>query len=214
VTSSLNSIGAGQSVTFSATVNGSTPTGTVQFMNGSVALGSPVTLVGGVATLTTTALTGTGSNLITAVYSGDTNNLTSTSSAFSEIVLVYSSISVTPSAASIAAGQSITFTATVTGSNPTGTIQFFVNSAALGGPITLINGVATLTTTGLNVVGSDSITASYSGDANNAANTSQTPLIETVVATQTQVPALPWFYQLLMALVLIGSGFWSKRKSR
>ena len=70
-------------------------------------------------------------------------------------------------------GQSVTFTAVVTGHNLTGAVQFTVDSAVVGSTAMLspdrIN--ATLTTSTLSI-GSHTITAAYSGDANNAASTS------------------------------------------
>ncbi|MBZ5662892.1 MAG: Ig-like domain repeat protein [Acidobacteriia bacterium] len=90
------------------------------------------------------------------------------------------------------AGQSVTFTATVSstaGGTPTGTVTFFKGSTALGtGAVTLNgSGVATLSTSVL-VVGSPSITASYSGDANYAASVSPA-VTETVNAAGFAPPA-------------------------
>ena len=85
VISSLDPSTVGQSVTFTATVTGATPTGTVQFKDGAGNLGSPVTLSAGVAALTTSALT-QGTHPITAVYSGDAGNTTSTSPAVQQVV--------------------------------------------------------------------------------------------------------------------------------
>ena len=83
--SSLNPSTFGQSVTFTATVSGSSPTGTVQFRDGATNLGSPVTASDGIATFTTSTLA-VGSHPITAVYSGDANNLTSTSNTVNQAV--------------------------------------------------------------------------------------------------------------------------------
>jgi hypothetical protein len=93
VTSSVNPSAVGQSVTFTATVTGTTPTGTVQFRDGAVNLGGPVALAAGVATLTTSSLSA-GTHVITAVYSGDADDATSTSPAVSQVV----SAGVTPGA--------------------------------------------------------------------------------------------------------------------
>ena len=85
IQSSGNPSAFGQPVTFTATVTGNSPTGTVQFFDGANALGS-VALVGGVSTLVTSALT-VGPHVITATYSGDANNATSTSSALTQSVI-------------------------------------------------------------------------------------------------------------------------------
>jgi hypothetical protein len=78
LTSSANPSTGGAPVTFTATVTGVNPTGTVRFMDGQAQLAS-VSLVGGVATVTTTELT-RGWHQISATYSGDGNNPPSTSS--------------------------------------------------------------------------------------------------------------------------------------
>jgi beta-lactam-binding protein with PASTA domain len=75
----------GQSVTFTATVTGSNPTGTVQYMDGSNSLAAPVGLSGGAATLTISILS-VGTHLITAIYSGDSSNAPSASPIVNEVV--------------------------------------------------------------------------------------------------------------------------------
>ncbi|HEX7925754.1 MAG TPA: Ig-like domain repeat protein, partial [Bradyrhizobium sp.] len=171
VTSSLNPSTPGQSVTFTATVTGASPTGTVQFKDGAANLGAAVTLAGGVAAFTTSSLAA-GSHSITAVYSGDGNNTASTSAALVQTVnQAASTTTVTSSLNPSAPGQSVTFTATVTGASPTGTVQFKDGAANLGAAVTLAGGVATLTTSSL-ATGSHSITVVYSGDGNNTASTS------------------------------------------
>lgn len=79
-------------------------------------------------------------------------------------------------------GQSVTFTATVTGASPTGTVNFEDGGTTISGcgAQTLSTGSANCMTSGL-VVGSHSITAVYSGDAANAGSASPT-LIQAVAA--------------------------------
>jgi uncharacterized repeat protein (TIGR01451 family) len=120
LTSSLNPAFVGQSVTFTATVSsaGGTPTGTVTFFDGAAQIGGPVTLNGsGVATFATIGLAAA-THPITATYNGATNFNGSTSSAVSQIVLPFLPalrLAVTPSRTSVsAAGQTITYTLTVT----------------------------------------------------------------------------------------------------
>jgi Bacterial Ig-like domain (group 3)/FG-GAP-like repeat len=74
VTSSVNPIVAGQSVTFAANVtsSGPTPTGNITFTAGSATLGT-VALSGGSASYTTTSLTTIGNQTVAASYSGDGN---------------------------------------------------------------------------------------------------------------------------------------------
>jgi len=78
------------------------------------------------------------------------------------------------SANSVAAGKPLTFKATLVGSGaaePTGTITFLNGTTVLGSVAVNGAGVATYTTNGL-PKGSNSITASYSGDSNYVAVTS------------------------------------------
>jgi len=78
VASSLNPSAYGQSVRFTATVTGNSPTGTVQFNIDGSAFGSPVTLAFGSASSASIATLAVGTHTVTAVYSGDTNNPGST----------------------------------------------------------------------------------------------------------------------------------------
>ncbi|MHB1956471.1 MAG: FG-GAP-like repeat-containing protein, partial [Sulfobacillus sp.] len=111
---------AGQTVTFTAQVSASSgttvPTGTVNFMNGSTQLGTGTLDSSGAATYTTSSLS-TGSYPITAVYSGDTNYSGSTSSAVTLVVnaqpvAAATTTTLATSAATVNAGQNVTFTAT------------------------------------------------------------------------------------------------------
>ncbi len=86
-------------------------------------------------------------------------------------------------------GQNVTFTATVTGNAPTGTVLFSVNSVTVPGCATVPlagagnSRTAQCATPNL-VLGSHSIGATYSGDANNAGS-SAAPVTHTVLAPGT-----------------------------
>jgi subtilase family serine protease len=91
-------------------------------------------------------------------------------------------------------GQSVTFTATLTPSTATGTVNFFDGGASLGSS-TISGGSATFSISTLKV-GSHTITAAYSGDNNFDASTSQ-PVTQTIGprATHFKVKALQsWAY--------------------
>jgi Bacterial Ig-like domain (group 3)/Autotransporter beta-domain len=163
--SSLNPSAPGQAVTFTATVTGASPTGTVQFKDGAANLGAPITLAAGTASFTTSTLT-SGSHAITAVYSGDTNNLASTSAVLAQTVNgAATTTSLASSLNPSQAGQAVTFTASVASGSgtPAGTVTFKDGSTAIGSAA-LAGGVAALTTSAL-TVGSHSITAVYGGTA-------------------------------------------------
>jgi hypothetical protein len=106
----------------------------------------------------------TGTNL--ADYTQSVTNGTLT------ITQASSTLSIVPSATAAAPGQNVTLTATVapaTSGTPTGTVSFFDNGNPLG-TATLTNGIATYSTTTL-PLGTNAITASYSGDVNFTAAT-------------------------------------------
>lgn len=81
----------GQGVSFTATIDGLSPTGVVTFMDGTATLGV-VSVSAGKATFTTAALSA-GTHSITAVYSGDTNNRSSVSATFAHTVTAASTAS-------------------------------------------------------------------------------------------------------------------------
>jgi hypothetical protein len=173
--SSANPSVAGSLVTFTVTVTGDSPTGAVQFMDGSNALGSPVDLSAATSSTSTASLDvsslAVGSHSITAVYLGDANNAGVTSTALTQAVQATSSTVLTSSAATTSLGATITFTATVSSASPTGTVQFKDGGVALGSAVALSSAAASYSTNAL-AVGSHSITAVYSGDANNVGSTS------------------------------------------
>jgi hypothetical protein len=169
LTSSANPSTAGQSVTLSAAVTPSTATGTVQFLDGSAVLGT-VTVTGGSATLALSTLP-VGTHSLTAVYSGDANDAASTSAVLTQTInKVASSVALTSSANPSTVGQSVTLSAAVTPSTATGTVQFLDGSAVLG-TVAISGGSAAMSVSTLSV-GTHSLTAVYSGDANDAASTS------------------------------------------
>ena len=180
LTSSAASISTGQSVTFTATVSpqtgSSVATGMVTFLDGATSLGTTQLNASGVATFSITSLA-TGMHSITASYGGDSNDAGSVSAAVSVNVTtaIATTTTLTASAAQLTAGQSVTFTATVSpqsGSGvATGTVTFLDGTTSLGTAPLNASGVATFSTTTL-AAGSNSITASYGGDANNSPSTS------------------------------------------
>jgi YVTN family beta-propeller protein len=183
MTSSANPSAQSQTVTLTATVSGSggTPAGTVSFLDSGTTIGSAI-LSGGQASFSLSSLS-IGTHSITAVYNGDTAFTGSTSSPLTQTVLAFgSSVSLSSSSLTTTFGQSVTFTATVTGSGagqPTGNIAFLDGvSTLLTASLASGTTTATFTTSSL-TVGTHSITAAYSGDTNFAPNTSM-PLLQTV----------------------------------
>jgi hypothetical protein len=176
LTSSPNPSAAGQTVALTARVsaaNGSAPSGSVQFFDGSASLGSAALSVG-TASLSVSNLSA-GSHSLTASYAGNSIYAGSTSAVLTQVVAsAATSTSLISSANPASAGQSIAFTATVTGANgtPTGSVQFRDGSTALGAA-TLSSGLASLAVASLGV-GTHPITASYLGSSYYAPSVSAT----------------------------------------
>jgi parallel beta-helix repeat protein len=168
----------GQSITLTATVAGSSPSGSVVFMDGSTVLGT-ISLSGGKASLTMSSFA-VGAHAITATYSGDTNNGASSAALNQTVNKDKTTTSVTSSSSTVSSVQPVTFTATVkladVGSGtPTGTVTFTDGSTVLGTSTLSANGVATLTVSSLSF-GAHQIVATYSGDANFLPSANSTPL--------------------------------------
>lgn len=192
LTSSVNPSLPGQSVTFTATITGTAPTGTVTFNDGTTVLCGAVALTGTGNTRTATCTSATlaiGTHPITAVYSGDSANAASTSPVLSQVVQTAGSVGVTLASSLNPSnvGQSVTFTASVTGTAPTGTVAFQDGTAVLCNAVTLTGTgntrTASCSSTAL-TVGTHNLTAAYSGDAGNAAATSAV-LVQIVQAAGT-----------------------------
>ena len=114
-----------------------------------------------------------GSFTIAAQYTGDANYAVTLPGAETTASLTVNQAAtdtaVTPSTATVSYGQSATFTATVSSSAgvpPGGSVQFLVNGAAYGSPVALSGATAQLAIS--EPVGSFTIAAQYTGDANYA----------------------------------------------
>jgi hypothetical protein len=152
-------------------------TGTVTFYNDGTSLGTAA-LSNGVATLNVTSLP-IGTAIITASYSGDANFAAATASSINVTIStqapITTTLSLSASPSSSTYGGQVVLTATLNpsvmqGLSATGTVSFFIGGTNLGAA-PLSNGAATLDVASL-PSGTNSITASYSGDANFAGATS------------------------------------------
>jgi hypothetical protein len=215
LTSSLNPSTYGQPVTFTATVSSPPghPTGSVTFSDGATPLGTVGLDGNGMAQLTTSALTANdlGTTLyhqINATYL-PTDNYTASSASLQQVVNGLPSATtlvVTPTSGTTS--TSFTLTATVASATsastavPTGEVVFYSSAQTniTGNEIgyaTLVNGVATLTTSGF-LGGSDYIVGIYFGDTIYASSTSNyftltvaapTPAV-TLISSLNPAPAL------------------------
>jgi hypothetical protein len=181
---------AGNGVSFTATVSAvapasGTPTGTVAFLDGASAIPGCATqaLIAGMASCFVTYTVG-GSHAITAAYSGDPNFAASTSALLNQHVVRAESATTVTSPASIwAAGQPGIFETTVAPVGPahvtpTGTAAFMDAGAPIPGcaaqPVVSGNASCSVAFTH---IGTDPITAVYSGDGALTGSTSPTLML-------------------------------------
>jgi phospholipase C len=190
LTSSLDPALVGQAVTFTATVTSTagTPTGKVAFHDGANPLGTESLNSAGVATFETSTLAA-GQHNITARFQGNATFATS-AGGLSQTVKVQSTVSMTSATPNPSVhGQVVTLAANVATSSgspaPAGKVSFAFGTVALGSATLNASGNATLAlSAGKLPSGSDSVTASYAGDANYTAGVSS-PLVVTVTPTPT-----------------------------
>jgi hypothetical protein len=195
IASTANSVPYGQTITFTATVQGqhAMPSGQVRFLDGANILGTGTLTSDGTTTLSISTLS-TGTHTITAVYGATLNSASSTSAALIEVIQpaqVTTATTVTSNTNPATSGQTITFTASVTKTpqspQPTGVVTFLDNGAALGTQTLDNTGSATFSTSVLDI-GSHSITASYAGDTATKGSVSAA-IAEVVSPSQPATPA-------------------------
>jgi Bacterial Ig-like domain (group 3) len=193
----------GTPVTFTATVSdsdSSVPTGTVAFKDGNTVLAAtqPLSLVSGhyQATFTTSTPLSVANHTIAAVYNAPSGFATSNDDLSYTVNGVGTSTTLTASPASPEpAGQSVTFTATVSDTDssvPTGSVTFEDNNNVVAAtqPLTLVSGnyQATFTTSTLSA-STHPLTAVYNPPAGYASSTGS--LSFTVTNTTTTLTASP-----------------------
>ena len=181
----------GQSVSFTATINGLVPgdimpTGMVTFRESTTILGTATLDTNGHATFSTSTL-GAGRHTIRAYYGGDANFAVSASPNFYQTVNRETTTALTASAEPAVFGQSIMFTATVSvvapGTGvPGGAVVFREGTTILSTDTLDYNGRAAFITSAFSV-GSHTITATYEGF--DYCSASSTALTETVARAET-----------------------------
>ncbi|WQB72836.1 Ig-like domain repeat protein [Prescottella equi] len=163
----------GDSVNFSAGVSPSTAQGSVQFKVNGNPVGTAVPVSGGEALLPYT-FNAAGSFAVTAEFTGAAGFTNSTASAQSVTVAdpdVETSLSVTVPATATT-GESVSLSATVSPANAQGAVQFKVNGSAVGSPVPVSAGAATLPHT-FDAAGSFAVTAEFTGAAGFTSSSAQ-----------------------------------------
>jgi sugar lactone lactonase YvrE len=146
------------------------------------------------ATATQVSIAGVGTHNVLASYPGDSSR---TDSQSSTLALTGSAVTATSSILTVApnpvvTGQSATFTLTITPAptgSPLGTVSFYDGSTLVGTGTVNSFGVATFSTSTL-PVGSDSVTAAYSGNAAFASSISPAITVQVNSANAATVTAL------------------------
>ena len=172
----------GDSVTIIATLSPSGPTGPVTFTSGSTLLGTGTVNGSGIATITTSTLPA-GSDPITATYKGDGNYngaVGSTTQMVGKRAPVLPAPSVSSTNTTVGSPETISETVPP---GVTGPVTFNDGSTPIG-TAPIVNGVATITVSTL-PGGTDPITASTPGDANNNPATSPATVVTVTKATPT-----------------------------
>jgi len=170
-------------------------TGTVIFSSGSTTVGT-ATLTNGLASLTLTPEgIPAGEYVLTATYSGDTNYLPSSMSEQVQVSAAFTNTVLTTSSNTAVQGQPFTLTGTVTrtdgagGPVSDGTVTFMEGEYVIATvPVEQNKAVVTLTPTSQYAPGAYTLTASYSGGAEDYPSTSSSVAI-TLDAGQTVVTA-------------------------
>ena len=167
LSANINPATVGQTVTYTASVSGSsgTPTGTVQFLDGGTVICSAVTLSGGSASCNYAA-SSSGLHTIRANYSGDVNYMPN-SQTWGETIKYNTTMSIYGSPNPSTAPGVVYMTATLSPSSATGTITFVTNGVNMCGAVPVSGGSATCGNAFS--AGSYNIVATYSGDANDTA---------------------------------------------
>ncbi len=174
--SSPNPSEYGASVTFTATLTPTTPTGIVTFMDGGTALGTG-TISAGSATYSTSVLA-VGSHSISAVYGGDSNYSGSSSSVLTQTINSGPQV-VTTSLSSGTAGTSYSATLAATGGTAPYTWSISTGSLPTGLSLTASAG----TIGGTPAVGGTSNFAVQVTDANNVTTTQPLSIVIAPVIT-------------------------------
>ncbi|UXF67653.1 beta strand repeat-containing protein [Rhodococcus qingshengii] len=183
----------GAAVDLTATVAPSNAVGSVQFKSNGAAIGSPVTVSGGAATLSH-SFDAAGAQSVTADFTAGAGFVSSSAPAQTVTVSDPAPVDVeTTTSLSVPAtavtGAAVDLTATVAPSNAVGSVQFKSNGAAIGSPVTVSGGTATLSHS-FDAAGAQSITADFTAGAGFKNSVASAKSVQVSVADQESVVEL------------------------
>lgn len=190
VVSSANPAYINNTLTYTATVTGLSPSGSVDFYSNGTKVAT-VPLSAGQAGYSL-SYPSAASRPVYAYYGGDVANAASTSSTLTEVVTnpPATTTTIASSANPVATGLNVTYTATVTGTNsPAGNVTFYSAGASIG-VMALNAGQASITYSYASAA-SRSVYASYGGNSTNAASQSSTITENVLQASTTALMATP-----------------------
>jgi hypothetical protein len=171
VSSSLNPSTVGEAVTYTAALNTTAATGTVEFKQAGATIAGCAAqpVASGTATCAVADLAA-GGHLIKAIYYGDSIYRGSSSPGLTQVVnTISTTTAVSSSLNPSTAGEAVTYTAALNATAATGAIEFREDGAVIPGctaqPTNSGNATCTVTDP---TAGSHQITAVYSGDSNYA----------------------------------------------
>ena len=181
--------------TLTATISPSAAPGTVQFEVNGTDIGSPVTVSGGTAQTQSSTLP-VGTDNLSAVFTPTTGSgfggSTGTASFTVNPITTTTALAASPASPQFA-GTPETLTATISPSAAPGTVQFEVNGADIGSPVTVSGGTAQTTTSTL-PVGTDSLSAVFTpttGSGYNGSTGTAPFTVNQVTSTTTSLSASP-----------------------
>jgi large repetitive protein len=193
IASSQNPANVGQSVTFTATVTPAA-SGTASFSDGSTVLASGVAVTSGQATFTTSTLAA-GSHTISTTFTPTSGTPTTATLTQSILTQAATSTALTSSSNPATAGQSVTFTATVssTSGTPVGSVTFTDGATVLASNVAVnTSGIATFSSSAL-ATGSHTVGASFTGSIGwqNSSGSLTEQINQSSFATSTTVTSSP-----------------------
>lgn len=181
----------GDNVTLSASVTASdagTPTGTVTFTRGATTLATAPVDGSGNASVVISTLPVGGYNIVASYSGDDAYNGSAASPKPVTVAKAATTVDLSSADDTTVSGESVTFSATVSGNagggTPTGTVQLEVDGNPVGAPVALSGGTASFPAVDSLLAGDHTVSATYSGNDGYLGN--EDSLVQHVSKAQTE----------------------------